>query len=164
MLFRSLAKSVGIGGNRLRQLAQAALEVAEKNAVPQALIAENEDLRRQMAELAATVHKLTDSLEETKRAAGASVIGDSDAASLIADAAQAAAARKAPVEVAPPAAIADDIIPVPATYKKMRYLSLREICEQITAAPVTTKQECIDIIDEYLKAQPTALQPEKTAA
>lgn len=133
-------QNIGMGARQLRDRAKMFLEVSEKGAVPERVAAELEAKDKQVAHLTAQVAQLADRLEAVLRKSGADVALERNP---IMDA---RAAVQAAVEL--PAAPAGFV--VPENYKSLGFRALRDMCENITVEPVSTKEDAFAIIERYL--------------
>jgi len=129
---------VGMGARQLRDSATAYLEAAEKGATPIRLVRENEERRKENALLKDQLQGALDRLEAAERKLSGANAGQA----------------LEPVETVPQEIPeTKSVINIPDNWRRLSLPRLKDICETITAAPVTSKDAAIDIIDEYLDSQ-----------
>jgi hypothetical protein len=144
-----LSHVVGPGGALLRKHAKAAIQRSQEGAVPAQLVEENEALKASNKRNEQAIADLTAKLETLMRNAGQ---GD-QVASLPSP--EMLAFEKAPEPEKP---AAPKLVEIPATYKKFGIAKLREICERVAPVPITTKDDALEVIGDYIAENPGALQ------
>ena len=130
--------NIGIGARSLRTQAQAYLEAAKTGAVPARLVTENEELRGQVGILTERMEAFVLRFEAMARKAGETVSDEADPVAKV---------RAEIAELKAPA------VTIPENYKELGLKRLREICEVISSAPVTSKEGALEIIEVFRAAQ-----------
>lgn len=123
--------ALGLGGRRLREHAQLYLHNAEKGALPSQAVAELETLRNTNALLVQQLADLTRKVEIAMKQAGAK-----------------------PEEITNPIneikAFQPPKVDIPSNYQSLGLAKLKEICANLSAMPVTTKDDALEMIAEHL--------------
>lgn len=127
---------IGLGGRLLREHAKAFIETSRKGAVPAALVAENKALKDQVHLLSAQMDALTKQMEYLARKAGEETTDMPDPRAQVKEAVSLATGVAAGVYI-------------PEDFREKNLPHLRKLCGEFTDAKVLTKEQAIDLIEEY---------------